>query len=42
MLKKMTSLMMVFALICSMFGIQSIQSVRAESSNLLYDEKIRY
>ncbi|QDX92487.1 hypothetical protein C2W64_01433 [Brevibacillus laterosporus] len=39
MLKKMTSLMMVFALICSMFGIQSIQSVRAESSNLLYDEK---
>ncbi|QDX91502.1 hypothetical protein EEL30_03400 [Brevibacillus laterosporus] len=39
MLKKITSLMMVFAFICSMFGIQNIQSARAESSNLVYDEK---
>ncbi|MCR8988003.1 hypothetical protein NW801_23795 [Brevibacillus laterosporus] len=39
MLKKITSIMMVFALICSIFGIQNIQSARAESSKLVYDEK---
>ncbi|AYK07991.1 hypothetical protein [Brevibacillus laterosporus] len=39
MFKKITSLMMVFALIFSMFGIQNIQSARAESSDLVYDEK---
>ncbi|CCF15097.1 hypothetical protein BLGI_3038 [Brevibacillus laterosporus GI-9] len=39
MLKKITSVMMVFALICSIFGIQNIKSARAESSNLVYDEK---